>query len=613
MAHAAPRFISLAEDNRPEPRSQFDMALHRLLDDLFEAQPVWATAVGFHDHDDSWPNVTETGRQNRLAMLRHHRARFQALADEELSADERIDCAIVLEEIEAMEFHDAELREGAWDPLSYVQLSGSGLFTLLARDFAPWAHRGAAVAGRLRGLPQLLEDALEALSGLPGRPVSLLHTDTALKQLAGVSELIDEALAEAERKARAETDAAQEGDDTRLLEAIRDAAGSAREGLDRFRHGLAEEVKPRAQGEGRLGPELFQAKLRHTLGTELPYSELLARARKDLTAVRAELVRIARELWPQWMPDEEPPDDEEKVVERVMDAFSREHQQPHQLLDWCREEVTRIEQFCRENDVVGLTDEPLKITWTPVFMRAYGRAFLDSPGVLDKGQSSHFWITPPNEEDGPEAVESYMREENDRMLTILCIHEGVPGHYLQLAWSNRCQRLARAVFGSGLFAEGWAVYVTQVMMDLGYRSDDPATMLAHWKYYLRATINVILDVETHTGGMTEEQAMELMVKVGLQEEDEARAKWLRARLTSTQLSTYYVGSLELWDLELEVRRRAARATGATEDNVPQPRIVGDIGPTPGFDYRDHLESVISHGTPAPKWVSQILLGASGRS
>ena len=57
----------------------------------------------------------------------------------------------------------------------------------------------------------------------------------------------------------------------------------------------------------------------------------------------------------------------------------------------------------REHDVIGLAEEPLSIIWTPVFMRAYGRAFLDAPGPLDRGQSSHFFITPPDDDATPEA------------------------------------------------------------------------------------------------------------------------------------------------------------------------------------------------------------------
>jgi uncharacterized protein (DUF885 family) len=614
-----PQFQSQAPDHRPEPRTAFDLALRDLLDDLFEAEPTWATHVGFHAFDDRWPDVTEEGRTARLTMLAGHRDRLNALADEELSPSERIDRGITLEAIAAAEFELADLREPAWDPLSYVYMAGSGLFNILAREYAPWAHRGAAFVGRVQGLPQLLADAAGALTGLPGRPVSRLHTDTALAQLGGIGDLVKEGLAEAQRRAaerpaevaaEGSAEASAAANDTEIADALAEAAVRAQEAVEEFGRRLRDEIAPQSEGDGRLGPELFGAKLRHTLSSELSYADLEARARKDYELVRAEMLRLAREAWTDWLPGHAMPQSDDETVRLVLDAVAREHRQPHELLDWCTAEVRRIEDFCRERRIISLPDEPLAVTWTPVFMRAYGRAFLESPGPLDKGLPSYFWITPPDESAGPQAVESYLREDNDRMLRLLSIHEGVPGHYLQLAWANRTPNLARAIFGSGMFAEGWAVYVTQVMMDLGYGDFEPAMLLNHWKFYLRAITNTIIDVAIHTADMTEEQAMDLMVNGGFQEEDEARAKWLRARITSTQLSTYYLGSIEMWDMEMAARRRAAEAAGEGAGAVPQQRVAGGLGDTPGFDYRAHLESVISHGMPPIKWVSRILFGGT---
>jgi uncharacterized protein (DUF885 family) len=580
LAHAgASHFVSLAPDTRPRPRSQLDFALHRLLDDLFAAQPVWATGVGFHAHDDRWPDLSENGRTARLALLRHHRARFEAHDDGDLSPDERIDREIVLGAIDASEFSEAELREPAWDPLYYVYVMGSGLFGLLAREFAPWSHRGAAFAGRVNSLPEVVAQARAALTGLLDRPVSLLHTDAAIRQLSGVGELISQGREEAERRAAA-------GDEPDLPATLAAAEERARAALAEFEVFLRDEARPRAEGEGRLGEQLFAAKLRHTLASDLTPAQVVARAEEEYARVRREMLTLARQMWSDWLPDEPQPDDGDAAIRAVLDRIAREHRRPDELLSFSQAEVTRIEQFCRERNLIGLAEEPLEVTWTPVFMRAYGRAFLDSPGPLDKGQRSYFWITPPDEAAGADAVEGYLREENDRMLSLLAIHEGVPGHYLQLSWANRCPSLARAIFASGTFIEGWAVYVTQVMIDLGFGADDPALQLTNLKYYLRAVTNALMDARIHTRGMTEPEAMALMVEGGFQEEDEARAKWLRARLTATQLSTYFVGSVELWALEHEVRQREGSA----------------------FDYRRHLEAVISHGSPPVRWLRRILLG-----
>jgi uncharacterized protein (DUF885 family) len=192
------------------------------------------------------------------------------------------------------------------------------------------------------------------------------------------------------------------------------------------------------------------------------------------------------------------------------------------------------------------------------------------------------------------------------MLRLLTIHEAVPGHYLQGAYANRTSSLPRGIFGSGLFHEGWAVYVTQVMIDAGYGAEDPALQLVHWKFYLRSVTNAIIDARIHTAGMTEDEAVGLMVGGGFQEEAEARAKYRRARLSSTQLSTYFAGSMEMWDIELDARRRAAARAGADPEAIRPRRLPGGFGDTPGFRYRDHLEAVIGHGAPPTALLRRIL-------
>ena len=134
-------------------------------------------------------------------------------------------------------------------------------------------------------------------------------------------------------------------------------------------------------------------------------------------------------------------------------------------------------------------------------------------------------------------------------------------------------------------------------------ADDPGLLLTHWKFYLRSVTNAIIDARIHTQDMTEEEAVTLMVEGGFQEEAEARAKYNRARLSSTQLSTYFAGSMEMWDIELEARRRAAGDPTIEANALP-----GGFGETPGFPYRPHLEAVIGHGAPPTSLLRRILFG-----
>jgi uncharacterized protein (DUF885 family) len=593
--------------------SEFAGQVEAFLDEFFRLYPVAATAIGNHDHDGDWPDAGPAGRRARIEFADRWKAEFESVDQASLSADDRIDRELLISELAAYRFDEVELREDAWDPLGYVYLIGGGMFPLLARDFAPLAVRLASVTSRLEGIPALLSGARSELGSLADRPASRLHTEMAIKQLAGLASLAQDAVAQAE--AAAPADAALAG----LLPRLQAAAETGRRAIEEFGEFLGRDLLPRSAGEGRLGPELFARKLRHTFRSELTGDQILARTTVEYPAVRAEMIRIARDIWSAWQPGRPLPTAagegsqdaaDQRTVAAVTEAIGRAHHGAAVLVEYCRESYRGIVDFIRRRDLITVPDEPLEIDWTPPFLREFAGAMLDSPGPLDKGQKTFYFVTPPPDEWNAEQIESYLAEENDRQIDLTTIHEGSPGHYLQLVYSNRCPSVARAVFGSGVFIEGWAVYVTQVMMDAGFKADDPALMLIHWKFYLRAIVNAMIDIGIHAGSMTEEEALDLMVRGGFQEESEARKKWDRARLTSTQLSTYFVGSMGMWDLERDLRVRAAVAAGDPRGAaaVPKPRVVGGFGETPGFSYKTHLESVIAHGSPPMPLIRRILLG-----
>jgi uncharacterized protein (DUF885 family) len=540
--------------------------------DFFRHYPVHATNAGNHEHDGQWPDVSEAGAAARLAWLADARVRLEAF--DNLDAEQQIDRRVLLATIDEMRFEEEDLDEPSWSPIVYVYLLGGGLFALLSREFAPLPDRLASTAARMEGIAATLDAARANLTSGRRRPVARFHVEKAIETIPGVADLC-------------RTAASMAADvDERLKDRVASAADVAIGAVEMFTAWLRDELLPLASGDFRLGTELYDRKFHHALKATITPDELEARAAAAYDEVRAEMLRLARDLWPAWIGDEPTPDDPDVLTRRVLDAIGQDHPAAGELLDFCTAEHERILEFVRQRDLIGLPDDPLQIIWTPPFLRAFGGAMLIPPGPLDKGLDSFFAITPPREDWSDDEVESMLRENNSRALKILTIHEATPGHYLQLAWSNRCDSLARAVFGSGVFAEGWAVYVTQVMMDVGYADDDPALMLAHWKYFLRAVTNTLMDIRIHRGTMTEDEAMTLMVEGGFQERSEATEKWSRARLSSTQLCSYYLGSVEMTELEREARRRLGAA----------------------FEWRPFLESVVGHGTPPMPVIRDILHG-----
>jgi uncharacterized protein (DUF885 family) len=227
----------------------------------------------------------------------------------------------------------------------------------------------------------------------------------------------------------------------------------------------------------------------------------------------------------------------------------------------------------------------LDVIAMPEFKRGVAIAYCDAPGPLEKNGKTFFAVAPTPKDWSKERKESFFREYNNYMIRDLTVHEAMPGHFLQLARANefRAPTLVRAIFQSGTFIEGWAVYCEQMMAEQGYGG--PEVRMQQLKMRLRAICNAILDQSIHAGNMNEKEAMDLMTKEGYQQEGEAVAKWKRARLTSAQLSTYFVGATEHLDL------RAAE----------QKKLDND------FNLKKYNDQVISYGSPPVKYVRELML------
>ena len=219
---------------------------------------------------------------------------------------------------------------------------------------------------------------------------------------------------------------AAELDDTALRSRVESTAARAAGEVEEFVDWLRDDLLPRAHGDFRLGRDLYQRKFDHALKATISPDELERRAAATYDEVRAEMARLARELWPTWVGDDPMPDDPDALTRRVLDAIGEDHPKATELLDFCREEHRHIEAFIRERDLIGLADEPLEIIWTPPFLRAFGGAMLIPPGPLDKGLDSFFAITPAPDDWTDDQVTSMLRENNSRALRVLTIHEATP-------------------------------------------------------------------------------------------------------------------------------------------------------------------------------------------
>src|SRR5439155_11071943 len=186
---------------------------------------------------------------------------------------------------------------------------------------------------------------------------------------------------------------------------------------------------------------------------------------------------------------------------------SAEHGKAEDLVKDVKAGSEKIKAFIADKDILRLPDpDRCRIIQMPEFQRGNSIAFLNPAPPLDARASSYYDISPPPRDWEPKRAKTFMEEYNRRMLHILTIHEANPGHYVQLEYSNRHPSLIRRVLYSGVFAEGWAVYTEQMMLDQGYGKGDLVLRLNQLKWYLRAVANAVLDHKMHCTGMTDEEA-----------------------------------------------------------------------------------------------------------
>src|SRR5690606_24169321 len=517
----------------------FEALARDWLDDLPEFSPVTATGIGDHRFDHVLDEVDAAARERRRRLYRDYLARLDAIDWTALGRANQVDAELLRVELESGLWSLEVLQEWAWNPLLYVNLAGNSLYGLMARDFAPLEERLLDAAARLAQFPRFLAQVRETLE--PAR-VPKVHAETALSQNQGINAIIDTMIVP-------HAGSLPEPHAERLKAAI----ATARDALAEHQAWLSTRLVGNAKGDFRLGARLFDQKLKYTLHSPLSRREIRRRAEHEYVAVRDEMYRISKEIYAKQHPYTSFPDDPDEAFKQVVirAALQQAYQhlpEPDRIVDIARETLEQATAFVREKDLVSVPDDPIEIIVMPEYQRGVAVAYLDPPGPLDEGQKSFYAVAPLPADWSEEQVLSFLREYNLYSIHNLTLHEAMPGHYLQLAHSNRYPSILRAVLWSGPFVEGWAVYAERIAIDAGYLDEDPLMRLINLKWYLRTVTNAIIDQAIHVEGMTRDEALRLMIEGAFQEEREAAGKWTRAQLTSTQLSTYFVGYQEHRDM-----------------------------------------------------------------
>ncbi|MBX9679345.1 MAG: DUF885 domain-containing protein [Gemmataceae bacterium] len=566
-------FISATRADEPNAEDKkLETVFKTYLDEEFKKRPLEATRNGDHRFDHLLDDVSAEARAAGKARTQKMFDELPKLVSyEKLSRSGQIDFEIFRHSLKRDLWLIENTRPYEDDPRVYNDLATESVYLLLSQSTEPKPVNLRNAAERIRQIPKAIEVAKKTLKNPPK-----VVLETAIKQNKGAIAFYESSIYEL-------------AEETPMLSTLKPAADKVVPVLKEYQKFLETEVLPNAKGEWRLGKEKFDQKLQLELDAGVNAAQVLADAEAEMDRVEGEMYVIARQLWHKHFPKQPmPPDDangKRLVIKKVLDVVSDEHGKPEDLVKDATTMAGKIKNFIREKKILTLPEpDRCRIVEMPEFQRGNSIAYLNPAPPLDPKSASYYAISPPPREWDAKRTKSFMREYNRHMLQILTIHEAYPGHYVQLEYSNRHPSLIRKVLWSGVFAEGWAVYTEGVMADEGFGGDELAFRLNQLKWYLRAVANAILDYRMHCTDMTDEEAMHLLVTRAYQSEGEAVLKVIRAKQSSAQLSTYFVGRMAFQRLRRQMQNELKEK----------------------FELGAFHEAVLSHGTLPVKYLPEIV-------
>ncbi len=526
--------LGIAGCKMPGERQDFSKLTENFVYGSLALSPVSATVAGYHQHqgvrlDEKLDDYSAAGIRDQRRFYSDFRDRLALIQPETLGSEDRADYQIIQNQLELAMLELDQIRSYRHNPTVYVELVGNALFNPFVLEYAPLETRYRHIIQRLFKVPALMEQARGNLTDSPE-----VWNRVAQEENDGNISLIDKTLRD------------------RVPPALRNdfdrAAKSALDSLRAFNNYLKNDLSRRTS-DWRLGSDKYDRKFQHALVAGKTPQQVLSEAETSLRNVRDEMSKLAAP----------------RSVREALDRIAQQHATPQTYMDQARQTLQEATQFVRDKRLVTLPERGnLQVIPTPEFMRGiYAVAGFAQAPALEPQLGAFYWVTPIPSDWPKDRIESKLREYNNYGLQEITIHEAMPGHYVQLEIANNLEpknrRVLRNIYGNGAYVEGWGLYAQQLMSDEGYLNNSVELRLTLMKQLLRAIANAILDIRLQTMGMTDQQALDLMINDTFQEKEEATAKLQRAQLSSCQLPTYFVG----WRGWLDAREDYKKRKGAT--------------------------------------------------
>jgi uncharacterized protein (DUF885 family) len=504
---------------------------------IIELNPTAATQLGDHRFDGKLGDFTPEGLDGQNREIKAALAGLEAMDASAFGQDARIDHTLMVHILKSFVRSHERIVKHRRDPGGYLDEIMGGVFSLVMKDFAPIEARLESALARMHEAPRVLKEAEVSISPSEAPAV---WAEIALEQVAQAPGLFTVLLP----GIAAQAAPGLESDFRRVGALAAQATGA-------YGEFVKNRVLPKAKGDFAVGRQIFDEMLRENHMVDYDADGLIETGWRLFRDTEEQIAAIARRIDPS------------KPVKQILEDAKANHPTAEGLLQAYRDAMQASRQFVIDHDIATIPEgETLRIIETPVYARPIlPYAAYMQPGILEEKQDGLFLVTPVEPGAPPELAEQKLKGHNFAKLPVTALHEGYPGHHLQLVWSNRQKSLARrmGIFLSTLFIEGWAFYCEELMEELGYIAE-PAQRLGRLSDQLWRAARIIIDSSLHTRGMTVQEAVDFLVGKCSLEPANALAEVRRYTGSPTQPQSYLMGKLAILEIVKEYQAAHPKMT-----------------------------------------------------
>lgn len=553
----------------------FDRYKAELIENLWEIYPGWASSLGYHKHDSVLVVPDEAFHKREIEFANTNLDSLKKFDVAKLSSSNKTDHHMLENAFRGIIFNATEFKEYEWNPASY---NVSGTFAeILQGKHASNEEKLRTFYLRMANIPAYYEAAKKAI-----KDPTIEHTDLGIQQNRGGMEVFKGMLMDSLKKAGM---GAHEGQmiEARIKESVK--------AIEDYATWLEKEVKPGLKPETarsfRIGKDLYGKKFQYDIVSRYTAEEIYQKALQRKEELQQDMLKFTRELFTNYLPKVKIEGGFTKVhTKMLIDEISKKHVSREAFQESIERQIPELTKFVSDSNLLYLDPgKPLVVRKEPAYMAGGGAgASISSPGPYDKEGNTYYNVGSLAGYTA-EGAESYLREYNHYILQILNIHEAIPGHYAQLVYANQSPSLVKSIFGNGAMIEGWAVYTERMMLESGYGNNTAEMWLMYCKWHLRTVCNTIIDYQIQVMGMKKEEAVKFLVEEAFQEKQEAENKWRRATLTQVQLTSYFTGYTEIYELRSELKKMQGEK----------------------FNLKEFHEKFLSYGSAPVKYIRELML------